>query len=265
MSAGLVAEEWAAWEARCTVSHAGHFGSLRNPAIAFHRVSKPLRDLRVALISSGGIYVQGSQPFDLISHAGDDSIRWIPGDVRTAELRFAHDHYDLTDPEADPNCIFPIDRLRELAAERVIQSVAQWHVGFMGWIPDPRRFARDSVPSIVARLTADRVDAVVLSPEDPVGHRSIALVQNALEDVGIATVSITMVPYISIMTGVPRTLHVRLPYGNPFGEPGDVRGQREILGATLQWLYDAPGPNQLFDLRVPWRRSRRQPAAEPGV
>ena len=129
-----------------------------------------------------------------------------PGDVRTADLRFAHDHYDLTDVEADPNCIFPIDRLRELAADGVIQSVGQWHVGFMGWIPDPRRFARDAIPSIVAKMTADKVDAVVLSPEDPSGHRTIGLVQNAIEEAGIATVSITMVPYISIMTGVPRTL-----------------------------------------------------------
>ena len=50
-------------------------------------------------------------------------------------------------------------------------------------------------------MTADKVDAVVLSPEDPVGHRSIGLV-DALEGAGIATVSITMVPYISIMTGM---------------------------------------------------------------
>jgi D-proline reductase (dithiol) PrdB len=156
--------EWAAWEARCSVSHAGHFGSLRNPRVAFHRLTKPLSQLRVALATSGGAYVEGTAPFDLESRAGDDSVRWIPGDVDPSDLRFAHDHYDHTDPDTDPNCIFPIDRLRELARDGVIGSVARWHVGFMGWIPDPRQFARERVQEIAARLGEDAVDAVVLSP-----------------------------------------------------------------------------------------------------
>ena len=78
-----------------------------------------------------------------------------------------------------------------------------------------------------------------------------------MEEAGIATVSISMVPYISIGTMVPRMLHVRFPYGDPFGEPGDAATQRHILESALRWLYDAPGPNLPFRLRVKWRRSRR--------
>lgn len=70
-----------------------------------------------------------------------------------------------------------------------------------------------------------------------------------------------MVPYVTIATGVPRTLHVRFPYGNPFGEPGDAARQRQILESTLQWLYDAPGPNRLFKLGVSWRRTRKGPGS----
>jgi D-proline reductase (dithiol) PrdB len=81
--------------------------------------------------------------------------------------------------------------------------------------------------------------------------------QNAIEQAGIATVTISMVPYITVGTGVPRALYVRFPYGNPFGEPGDATTQRTILEAALRWLYDAPEPNALFRLRVNWRRSRR--------
>lgn len=157
-------ERWAAWEARCRVSHSGHFASLRNSAVAFHRLTKPLSALRVALGTSGGLYEQGAQPFDMVSHAGDDSVRWIGGTTPTAHLRFAHDHYDHTDADRDANCMFPIDRLREMAGERVIGSVAPRHVGFMGWIPDPRRFAEETVPAIVTGLIGDGVDAVVLSP-----------------------------------------------------------------------------------------------------
>ena len=82
--------------------------------------------------------------------------------------------------------------------------------------------------------------------------------QNAIEHAGIATVSISTVPYVLIGTGAPRTLYVRFPYGNPFGEPGDASTQRTILEAALRWLYDAPEPNALFRLRVNWRRSKRR-------
>jgi D-proline reductase (dithiol) PrdB len=164
MDTSTIEEEWAAWEARCSVSHAGHFTSRRNTSIAFHHLHKPKNALRVALATSGGVYVDGTPPFDMISHAGDESIRWIPGDVDTARLHFAHDHYDHTDPDQDPNCIFPLDRLREMASDGAIGSVAREHVGFMGWIPDPARFADEVVPSVVDRLVADQVDAVVLTP-----------------------------------------------------------------------------------------------------
>jgi len=164
MDASTLEEEWAAWEARCSVSHAGHFASLRNSRVAFHRLEKPLSALRVGLGTSGGIYEQGAPPFDMVSHDGDDSVRWIAGTAPTSTLRFAHDHYDHSDADRDPNCMFPIDRLRELADERIIESVAARHVGFMGWIPDPHRFAAETVPAIVSALVGDRVDAVVLSP-----------------------------------------------------------------------------------------------------
>jgi D-proline reductase (dithiol) PrdB len=164
MDTSRVEEEWAAWEARCSVSHAGHFASLRNTRVAFHRPEQPLSALRVALATSGGVYVAGMQAFDMTSHAGDASIRWIPGDVNTADLRFAHDHYDHTDADQDPNCMFPLDRLREMAGDGSIGCVAPRHLGFMGWIPDPHRFARTVIPSVVATLIEDRVDAVVLSP-----------------------------------------------------------------------------------------------------
>ena len=75
----------------------------------------------------------------------------------------------------------------------------------------------------------------------------------------MATVSLSMVPYISIVTGVPRMLYVRVPYGNPFGEPGDAQKQTGVLLAALRWLYDAPEPNYPAHLRVGWRRSRPRP------
>ena len=88
-------------------------------------------------------------------------------------------------------------------------------------------------------------------------HRSVGLAQNIIEAAGIATVSVTMVPYVTYGVGVPRAMYVRFPYGNPFGEPGQTETQMTILRAALRWLYDARAPNQPVRLPVSWRRSRQ--------
>ena len=58
--------------------------------------------------------------------------------------------------------MFPLDRLRELAAEGVIGSVAATHYAFMG-ATDPVQmepYARE----VASQLKSDAVDAVLLSP-----------------------------------------------------------------------------------------------------
>jgi D-proline reductase (dithiol) PrdB len=157
-------ERWQSWEERSSVSHHPHFASARNETIAFHPPSKPLSELRVALATSGGLYHKDQPPFDMQSHAGDDSIRWIPGEVATEELRFSHDHYDHTDADQDPNCMFPLDRLREMEEEGIIGEIADQHVGFQGFIPNPNHFVAEVVPSVGERLRQSGVDAMIISP-----------------------------------------------------------------------------------------------------
>jgi len=81
--------------------------------------------------------------------------------------------------------------------------------------------------------------------------------QNGIESAGIATVSVSMAPYLTLATGVPRALYVRLPFGNPFGEPGNVERQRTVLEGTLRWIYEAPERNCLYRLVVSWRRTHK--------
>lgn len=157
-------EHWDAYNSRSLVSHHPYFVPTRNESVAFFRPRKPLHALRVALLSSGGVHSNASPPFDLQSRTGDDTVRWIPGDAPTPDLRFGHDHYDHSDADQDPNCMFPLDRLRDLAAEGSIGGVARWHAGLMGFIPNPTRFLSETVPAIISRLHEDAVDALVLSP-----------------------------------------------------------------------------------------------------
>jgi D-proline reductase (dithiol) PrdB len=71
-------------------------------------------------------------------------------------------NYDRTGFQRDINTVYPIDRLRELAAEGVIGSLADTHYAVMG-ANDPKQW--DALADQLAdRLRQDRVDAVLLSP-----------------------------------------------------------------------------------------------------
>jgi D-proline reductase (dithiol) PrdB len=242
-----------AWEQRCKVSHAGHFVGYRPPeAIPFTPSSRERSSLRVAIASSGGVHTREQVPFDMENAAGDDSVRWVPADVEPSDLRFTDDHYDHTEADADPDCMFPITRLRELAEEGFIGSAAAHHLGFMGFVPDPTRFVDEVMPGVADALVEDEVDAVVFGPGCPMCHRTVALAQRVVEAAGIPTVSVTLSPPLTVAVGVPRALHVRFPFGNTFGEKGDHWTQRAILKATIDWIGAAPGPGSIVRLPYSW-------------
>ncbi len=124
-------------------------------------LAKPLSQCRVTLIGSGGIYRRGQIAF----HTKDDtSVRVIPSDTETSELRTAHFAYDQTDARADANCVFPLDRLRELTDEGVIGGLTEESLGFMGGIYSTRRLEAETVPLLLERCLAQEPDLVLLVP-----------------------------------------------------------------------------------------------------
>lgn len=128
---------------------------------AWTPVGKPLSECSVMLIGSGGVYRHGQVAF----HTKDDtSIRLIDTTVSTDDLRTAHFAYDQADARNDPNCVFPIDRLREFAAEGVIGSLQDTAYGFMGGIYSTRRLEAETVPLLLERCEAEQPDLVLLIP-----------------------------------------------------------------------------------------------------
>jgi D-proline reductase (dithiol) PrdB len=124
-------------------------------------IAEPLAGCRITLIGSGGLYRWGQLAF----HTKDDtSIRVIASDTPSAELRTAHFAYDQTDARNDPNCVFPLDRLHELAADGVIGGVTGEAYGFMGGIYSTRRLEAETVPMLVERCRSQEPDLVLLVP-----------------------------------------------------------------------------------------------------
>jgi len=115
---------------------------------------------RVAIISTAGLHRREDRPF-----AGmDGDYRVIPGDVRANDLVMTHvsTNFDRTGFQLDRNLILPIDRLRELAEEGVIGSVADYHYSFMG-AADPSAMASHA-ENLAGLLAGDAVNAVLLVP-----------------------------------------------------------------------------------------------------
>jgi D-proline reductase (dithiol) PrdB len=115
--------------------------------------------VRVALRSAA--QAESQEPF----HFKDDtSIRTIPSDTPSADLRVAHFGYPIDYARADPNCVFPIDRMRELAAEGIIGELAPSAVTFMGGIYSQRRVRDELVPAVLDALRDQNVDLFYIVP-----------------------------------------------------------------------------------------------------
>ena len=120
-----------------------------------------LKKRRVAIVTTAGIHVRGDRPF---GNGGMD-YRVIPGEAGAADLVMSHTsvNFDRSGFQQDWNVAFPLDRLRELAVEGGIGSVAAFHYSFMG-AASPVTLYEKKARELAALLRQDRVDAVLLSP-----------------------------------------------------------------------------------------------------
>jgi len=130
------------------------------PPPVFTPVTKELKDMTIALASAAGVHLKSDKRFNL---AGDTSFRLIPGDTPSSELMVSHGGYDNGDVNKDINCMFPIDRLRELAKEGFIKGIAPVHVGFMGGGGNQQVFTEQTGPEIAKILKEEGVDAVLMT------------------------------------------------------------------------------------------------------
>jgi len=67
-------------------------------------------------------------------------------------------------------------------------------------------------------------------------QQAVGLVQGAIEDVGIATVSVSLLAEVTKNVRPPRALSVPFPLGYPLGRPCDIALQRAIILQSLKLL-----------------------------
>ena len=130
---------------------------------------RPLAECTVALISTAGVALNADQPFDQDGERrnpwwGDPSYRVLPATATERDVTVYHLHIDPRFAQADLNCILPLRRLAELAAEGVVGHAAPRAYSFMGYTVQPEQLLAESLPAIVQHLRADGADAAVLVP-----------------------------------------------------------------------------------------------------
>lgn len=89
--------------------------------------------------------------------------------------------------------------------------------------------------------------------------------QRVLEDGGISTVSLSMIPELTRAQGVPRLAGISHPMSRPMGAKGDAEGQLSVLKATLQVLDTATAPDTYVELPFQWPQTPAQARKESEV
>lgn len=121
----------------------------------------PLRERRLAIITTAGLHMRHDRPFQLDPN---DFYRVIPGNVRANDLVMSHvaASFDRSGFQRDWNVVFPLDRLREMAREGIIGSLADFHYS----VSSAHRAEEYQAPAaeIAGLLKKDGVNAVLLLP-----------------------------------------------------------------------------------------------------
>ncbi|HET6861724.1 MAG TPA: glycine/sarcosine/betaine reductase selenoprotein B family protein [Pyrinomonadaceae bacterium] len=220
---------------------------VKNQRAPFTPARRALPMLNLALISSAGAYIDGTQGFDIRSPLGDLSFREIPIEVDGLALKFAARGYDPAAVEADANSQLPVERLLEFESNGIIGQLNSVFWSFSGYIPDAAKLADELAPRIVERLQRYEVQAALLVPASRLCHQSIGLVARAIEDAGIPTMSLAVLKDIVEKVRPPRVALYNGELGSVAGLPNWPEHQRRILDEALRLIepMDQPGIRKL--------------------
>ena len=220
-----------------------------------------LADTRVALISTGGLHLEGDVPFRTMEERlGDTSFRVIPHGSGSEALALSAPYVDKKYVSHDLEVALPMKALERLHREKRVGPPAAHHFSFSGGIVRPLPGLAESAGRLEEILREDKAGAVVLLPTCSLCVQTVCVVARELEARGFPTVAVSLLPELSEIVGAPRTLTVHFPFGAPCGNPGNGELHRSVLYEALELIMDARAPGEIRASRHAWR----QPPSEGG-
>ena len=139
----------------------------------WHPLARPLAESTLALVSTGGLFLQGDDPMpdaptqEEATHRIDEFLRAepvlseIPRDVDRSRLRVRHPGYDIRGTQRDHNVVFPIDRLSEAQRDGLVGEIAETAYSFVG-ATSQVRLKKHTAPKWAEMLLEKGVDAALL-------------------------------------------------------------------------------------------------------
>jgi D-proline reductase (dithiol) PrdB len=220
---------------------------ITNTHAPFTPVRRSLPMLSLAMITSAGAYIDGTDPFDLDASDGDVNFREIPVEVEASDLKYSAKGYDPKAVLEDRNSQIPVDRLLEYQANAVIGKLNNVWWSLSPWIPNARKVADELAPKITERLHRYEVQAALLIPASRLCHQTLGLIARGIEASGIPTMMISVDPVMTDRVRSPRTGYYNGEFGSVAGKPGWSEYQLRILDEALRWTetFDQPGARKL--------------------
>jgi Glycine/sarcosine/betaine reductase selenoprotein B (GRDB). len=220
---------------------------VENTYAPFTPMRRALPLLNLALISSAGAYIDGTDPFDTTSSDGDATFREIPIDVEAEDLQYAARGYDPSAVRADRNVQIPIERLLEYEANSVIGRLNEVWWTMNGFVPNARLVAEETAPKIVERLHRYQVQAALLVPASRLCHQTLAIIARKIEESGIPTMMISVDRTLSERVRAPRAAYYEGEFGSVVGKPNWKQYQLRVLDEAIRWIesFDQPAVRKL--------------------
>jgi D-proline reductase (dithiol) PrdB len=240
-------DSWKAKQASGSIEKLDQYPFVENSISPFTALRRSLPMLNLAVITSAGAYIDGTEPFDTNASGGDPTFREIPSEINLSDLRFSVRGYDPSFVQQDPNVEVPLDRLSEFRANRIIGQFNSAFWSFCGFAPDAGLIVDQMLPKLILRLTRYEVQAAFLIPASRLCHQSVALVARGLESAGIPTVMLGVERELLDGPKPPRGAFYAGKFGSVAGSPNWPEHQRRVLDEALRWLesFGEPGVGKL--------------------
>jgi len=220
---------------------------IENVHSPFTPVRRALPMLNLALITSAGAYIDGTEPFDIESKDGDPRFREIPVEVEAADLLYSARGYDPSEVLKDRNAQIPVDRLLEYQTNSVIGSLNSVWWSLSSFIPNAKLVANEIAPAIAARLAHYNVQAALLVPASQLCHQTLGIIARGIEQSGIPTMMLSVEPKITDKVRPPRTAYYHGETGSVAGKANWREYQLRVLDEALRWTetFDQPASRKL--------------------
>src|SRR5688572_2846219 len=225
--------------------------NIARKCVPFTPYDKDLSSATVTLVSAAGVYLADQEAFPG-EDPGDITYRVIPADADLGSMRIVHGHYDHAEADTDPNIVFPLETLRQLAADGVIGAVNDKHYS-LGFTTRLRELYETTYPEIADKIERSKTKLVVLTAGCPeTCHRSIANAAREIEARGIPTLIISASPAATESIRPPRAMTWSgAAIGRIVGRAGEREVHKQVVRAALQmFTHDTP-PGKVVTKNVP--------------